>query len=85
MYRLWGIGIQESATLVATDHVLISDLLVLPHVVAPYTTAYINASFAIDCDPIFCRSGVSVLVTWTVVRQDSEDSERLAASSAPSV
>jgi hypothetical protein len=65
---LWGIGIQEGALLVATDHLVITELVVLPALAPPYDEAMINASFSIDSD-----TTLEAEVTWTVARVGRED------------
>ena len=60
----WSIGIQEGAELVATGPCMMSELTVLPSLTAPYTTAGINASFALSCEDR--TGGAEFDVVWTV-------------------
>ncbi len=60
---LWSIGIQEVAQLLATDHVLISDVVVLPSLAPPYSEALINASCTVDAD-----TALEADVEWSVTR-----------------
>eukprot|EP01045_Picozoa_sp_COSAG04_P019368 COSAG04_NODE_1874_length_5336_cov_1.751193_7_plen_389_part_00 len=65
---LWSTGIQESAALVATDHLLLSDLVVLPALAPPFSSATLNASVSADAD-----AAMEVEVTWTVARTPDPD------------
>ena len=64
--NLWTIGIQEGAQLLATDDILISDLVVLPSLQAPYSVALINASCTVDTD-----TALEADVEWSVTRLPS--------------
>lgn len=66
---LWSIGIQEAAQLLATDHILISDLVVLPSLEAPYSEALINASCTVDAD-----TALEADVEWSVARLQTSGS-----------
>lgn len=68
---LWGIGVQESLELVATDHALISDLVALPELQAPYEEALVNASVNVDSDV-----AMQAVVTWTVAQLPGQGEEQ---------
>jgi len=58
--------VQEGAYLIATDECTISDLVVLPVLEPPFTSAALNTSFTTICDGMGGVGGKEVEVEWIV-------------------
>jgi hypothetical protein len=66
---MWTIGIQESATLVATGGCTIDHVTVLPELEAPYHVATLNASFVATCSTD--QPVENLTAVWTVYAPES--------------